>query len=85
MEYPETDYFITTNLYWDCECDTDYHRPRDVDRCGNCGTFREDGPDSRINELGMHGIVLDFASGETVATLEQHSAGSRRREKASRS
>ena len=83
LEYPATSYFITTNLYWDCECDTDYHRPRNMDLCEYCGTCREDAPDSRINELEMHGIRLDFADGETLATLDQHSAGSRRREKAS--
>ncbi len=85
LEYPRTEYFITTSMYWDCECPADYHRPKGMDMCENCGTFREDSPDSRINELKLKGVHLDLAGRETVMTLEEHNANSRRRNAAAQS
>ena len=55
---PETPYFMTTSLYWDCECQRNYIRPRDMNMCENCGAFKDESPDSRVSELRTAGIHL---------------------------
>lgn len=38
--------------YWDCECKEKYiHRKSVKKECPKCGTFHEDQPDSRVNEI----------------------------------
>lgn len=41
----------TTKKYWDCECDINYIHSRAEEKCFNCGTRREDGPDSIVSEV----------------------------------
>jgi len=41
----------TTSKYWDCECLDFYIRPAKQDKCDDCGTVREEQPDSRIEEV----------------------------------
>ena len=72
LSYPETPYFITTTLYWDCECPKNYIRPAGMLMCENCGAHREDQPDSRINEARRHGIHLDWAAPPIAQTLQEH-------------
>jgi len=52
-------YIITTDKYWDCECDSDYIHPASEKTCQLCGAEREEQPDSRLEE------VLNYL-GETV-------------------
>lgn len=67
------DYFITTSLYWDCQCPGDgYHRPADMPMCEACEAFRDESADSRINELRHAGIHLDLDDPGVRATLEGH-------------
>ena len=51
---------ILTSLYWDCECENDYIHSSsgDDNYCPNCGTYREDQPDSRIDEVIAAGLPL---------------------------
>ena len=42
---------LTTEKYWDCECEVNYINPKSNDKCMLCGTFREDSPDSRVSEV----------------------------------
>ena len=72
LSYPGTNYFITTRLYWDCECRENYIKAADVPMCEECGAFREDQPDSRINEMRQEGIHLDWNDPQIAATLEAH-------------
>ena len=65
--------FITTSLFWDCECETDYIKPFDFYECQDCGQIYEDAPDSRVNEINGHGILIDWystaSSGDTGIPL----------------
>ena len=69
------DYFITTFLYWDCNCERDYHRPKDMDVCENCGALAEDSADARLHELKAEGIHLDYYDPATLATMDEHNIG----------
>jgi hypothetical protein len=43
---------ITTDLFWDCECDKHYIRAKQVmDHCGHCGASAEEMPDSHRTEV----------------------------------
>ncbi len=73
LDYPnQEDYFITTNRYWDCDCDQDYIRPVEQVECRKCGAEGEDQPDSRINEIAALGIALDLQDPAVRETLEEH-------------
>lgn len=41
----------TTDEYWDCDCDKQYIHKSSDNFCGTCGFSKEDGADSRVNEL----------------------------------
>lgn len=43
--------FDTTQRFWDCECETDYIRPKSQYRCNICGYTEEEMPDSRVTEV----------------------------------
>ena len=79
LEYPATDYFITTDLFWDCDCEQRYIRPADMPTCENCGADQDECPPSRINEIWYFGIHVDWMEPAVLNTLEEHSTGSRRR------
>ena len=68
----QTEYFITTSLYWDCECLEDFQKPAGMLMCEQCEAFQEDHPDSRIGELRRNGIHLDLMDEAVRATLEAH-------------
>ena len=78
LEFPRTGYFITTNLYWDCECDPNYIRPADMRMCENCGMLQEESPQSRINELRTLGIHIDLDHPNIITSLAEHSILSRK-------
>ena len=42
---------ITTDKYWDCECEKDYIHPKSQNVCAICGCNKEDQPDSIISEV----------------------------------
>ena len=66
-------YFITTHLYWDCECEDDYIRASGSGPCPRCGCEQDEMPDSRINEMLAVGIVLDWLHPDVIATYSEHS------------
>ena len=72
LDDQQPQYFITTNLYWDCECQDNFQRNHLMEMCEQCGRFREDRPDSRINELRQCGIHLDLEDPGVIETLEGH-------------
>lgn len=45
--------------FWDCECAVDYIHTKSVLRCGSCGAFAEEQPDSRVYEVNKW-LMLDF-------------------------
>ena len=73
LSYPRTPYFITTDLYWDCECEHNFIRPSDMPMCENCGTFKEDAPPSRINEMKDLSIHIDLNHPNVRETLAEYS------------
>ena len=40
-----------SSLFWDCECDVNYIHHVSEDRCEFCETYREDSPESRLEEI----------------------------------
>jgi hypothetical protein len=42
---------LTTSDFWDCECEHDYIHPSTEAFCKKCKTPREEGPDSRVEEV----------------------------------
>ena len=80
LDYPRSGYFITTSLYWDCECEDNYIRRSDQLMCEECGEFQEDAPNSRINELRRHGFHIDWTQPEWRASLSEHNATFRKRQ-----
>ena len=79
LSYPRTAYFITTNLYWDCECQDRYIRRFDMPMCEECGTLREEAPPSRINEMKAMSVHLDLYDPAAVASLEEHNRSAKLR------
>lgn len=71
------DYFVTTRLYWECECPEGYFRPREMACCENCGSFADDWPDARIHELRSYGIHLDYHDPAVQATMDEYNLQSR--------
>ena len=65
-------YFITSNLYWECECQPDFVRPRDMLSCEECGQMREDAPDARIADIKAQGIHIDWTDPDVIGTLDEH-------------
>ena len=49
---------ITTEKYWDCECERDFIHPKTQSKCNICGVLAEEQPDSRVNEVLMLGLPL---------------------------
>lgn len=66
------DYFITTHLFWECECDEDYFHSADMLMCEHCGVLAEDSADARIHELRAAGIHLDYHNPEVLATMDEY-------------
>lgn len=72
LSYPQTEYFITTDLYWDCECPTRYIHRTDMLMCEECGTLQQEAPQSRLNEMKAMSIHMDLHDPSVVATFEEH-------------
>ena len=72
LDESRLDYFMTTSLYWDCQCREDYQRPAGMAMCENCEAFRDESADSRINELRASGIHVDLTDPGVRLTLEPH-------------
>ena len=49
---------ITTEEYWDCDCDENYIHPKSQKWCSICKTRPEDQPDSIIKEVLKHGFKI---------------------------
>jgi len=49
---------LTTNKYWDCECNKNFIHPKSQKMCYECGAHVEDQPDSRISEVLSEGFHL---------------------------
>jgi len=60
----------TTTQYWDCECKEDYIRPREMDVCPICWAYREDQPDSRVNEVEEAGLPISKLTEEEYNELD---------------
>ena len=77
-----TEYFITTRLFWDCECREDRIRPGSDAACAACGALRAEQPDSRINEVQKlrPGPGIDWTSPGVIETMDEYNAAARRRE-----
>lgn len=37
--------------YWDCECEKNYVHKKETESCSICGSFMNEQPDSRLNEV----------------------------------
>jgi len=48
---------ITTDAYWDCECESQYIHPSKYDVCLACDTRRDEQPDSLISEVGLRNFA----------------------------
>ena len=71
------DYFITTHLYWECQCAEDYFHSKDTLMCERCGALAEDCADARIHELRAAGIHLDYHDPAVLATMDEYNLRSK--------
>jgi len=46
--------FLTTPLFWDCECQAGYIHPAVEAECSVCEAQRDESPDSRVDEINRH-------------------------------
>ena len=44
----------TDPTFWDCECKERYINPKTLIYCPRCKAYRDDSPDSRINEINQN-------------------------------
>ena len=75
---PDSAYFITTSLWWECECPELKVHPRYRLMCEDCGAFKEDCPDARISGLRSQGIHIVWDDPEILVTLDQYNTAARR-------
>ena len=66
------DYFLTTGLYWECDCAADFVHPAAVAHCGECDMQREESPDADLRSLDQFGIAVDFTDPAARASLCAH-------------
>ena len=52
--------FVTTPVFWNCECNKGYIHPASETECYACMAQRDDSPDSRIDEINRHSDELPF-------------------------
>lgn len=48
---PKPSVFETTEAFWDCECNSDYIHRASESKCHKCGCYRDECPDSRVEEV----------------------------------
>ena len=68
----EDGFFMTSHLYWDCQCNSNYIHPHSHLRCHACNALRDESPDARINEIESAGIHHPWAKPPFLATLLGH-------------
>ena len=78
------DYFITTHLYWECQCAEDYFHRQDTLMCERCGALAEDCADARVHELRAAGIHLDCHDPAVLATMDEYNLGNKSAARAAR-
>ena len=69
---PDNPYFITTSLYWECECHGNFVRSAGMNMCENCGAFRDECPDARLLDIKDSGTHVDWTRPEVIRTLDQY-------------
>lgn len=42
---------VTTDKYWDCECEKDFIHPKEIGSCPDCGSLKDEQPDSHVKEV----------------------------------
>ena len=69
---------LTTEFFWDCNCEKNHIKPRRQKTCRICKATRDESPDSRIKEVAetfKKGINPDFLSkGFEVMTTDYQRA-----------
>ena len=77
------DYFMTTRLFWECECSQNYFHLRDALRCPTCGEWNVDCADARIHELALSvsGLCLDWQSRHFRESLDEYNLKGLERQK----
>ena len=66
----------TNPNYWDCECVTDYVHLKSEDNCPVCGSYAEDQPDSRSDEVGemqLIDLIRQFVKTNDLDAIWGHS------------
>lgn len=53
-----SDKITLTIQYWDCECESNYIRPRSEIKCEICGAMQEDQPPARLDEVLAAGFQV---------------------------
>lgn len=62
--------FLTTQYFWDCECEDWYIHPMEVKACSRCGAQQEDRPNSRTNEvLSLLARIMEKLNNEVESAL----------------
>jgi hypothetical protein len=56
----KTSGILLSNEYWDCECSSQYIHPRRKQKCYVCGAWRENQPDSHVDEALAFGFPVDM-------------------------
>ena len=74
---PGNHYFITTSLYWECECDTNFIRSAQMNMCENCGAMKDECPDARIGDVRQHGVHVPLTAPDIMKTLEEYNTRDR--------
>lgn len=69
---PGSGIFVTTTMWWDCECRTNFIHNRTMLMCEECDALRDESPASRINELRAHHLHLPWTDHPYVDTLQAH-------------
>ena len=49
---------LTTEKYWDCECEKNFIHPKSQSGCGKCGSAPDQQPYSREDEVLRFGLSL---------------------------
>jgi len=59
VEELKEDRFVTTEDFWDCECEHNYIHPsgEGTNECKICGVQRNTSPDSRVEEVKKAGLL----------------------------
>ena len=69
---PTSPMSITSTLYWGCECEypTTHVHNWTMMMCEECGTLRDNSPDSGLDEIRNAGIHIDWTHPRFRGTLQ---------------